>query len=122
MRGFGMRLASELAARMPASVLAKRGPDGSDVTLASEVTERSVGSRPQRIWGVTSTLDNDQHFYLTVQYPKEKEKESAPNGPSFAAWAGGAQLSALRAFKPLWITREEYSESGSAIVHRKCLF
>ena len=118
MRGFGMRLASELAARMPASVLAKRGPDGSDVTLASEVTGGLVGSRPQRIWGVTSTLDNDRHFYLTVQYPKAWD----PKERSFAAWAGGAQLSALRAFKPLWITREEYSESGSAIVHRKCLF
>lgn len=35
-------------------------------------------------------------------------------------WIGGSILASLSTFKKMWITREEYYEYGSDIVHRKC--
>lgn len=36
-------------------------------------------------------------------------------------WFGGSILSSLNTFHQMWITKEEYDESGPAIVHRKCI-
>jgi len=38
-----------------------------------------------------------------------------------AAWMGGSILASLNTFNQMWITKEEYDESGPAIVHRKCI-
>uniref|UniRef100_A0ACD5YVW9 Uncharacterized protein n=1 Tax=Avena sativa TaxID=4498 RepID=A0ACD5YVW9_AVESA len=35
-------------------------------------------------------------------------------------WIGGSIVASLNNFQQMWITKEEYNESGSAIVHRKC--
>ena len=37
-----------------------------------------------------------------------------------SAWIGGSILASLSTFKSMWISREEYDESGAYIVHRKC--
>jgi actin-related protein len=36
------------------------------------------------------------------------------------AWIGGSILASLSTFQSMWITNEEYNESGPAIVHKKC--
>ena len=51
---------------------------------------------------------------------KRSVKVIAPPERRFSAWVGGSILSSLPTFKPMWITREEYDESGPAIVHAKC--
>jgi len=38
----------------------------------------------------------------------------------YAVWVGGSILSSLSTFQQMWITREEYDESGPGIVHKKC--
>lgn len=38
-----------------------------------------------------------------------------------ASWAGGSILVSLNTFQQMWITKEEYDESGPSIVHRKCI-
>ena len=38
----------------------------------------------------------------------------------YAAWIGGSILASLSSFEETWITKDEYDESGTAIVHRKC--
>ncbi|KAH3764700.1 actin family [Pelomyxa schiedti] len=38
----------------------------------------------------------------------------------YNAWIGGSILSALESFQQSWTSKEEYDESGPAIVHRKC--
>lgn len=38
----------------------------------------------------------------------------------FAVFVGAASLSSLSSFQNSWITKPEYDENGSAIVHRKC--
>jgi len=38
----------------------------------------------------------------------------------YSVWVGGSILSSLSTFQQMWITREEYDESGPGIVHKKC--
>ena len=37
------------------------------------------------------------------------------------AWIGGSILASLSTFQQMWISKEEYKETGPGIVHRKCL-
>merc|ERR1712194_748780 len=38
----------------------------------------------------------------------------------YSVWIGGSILSSLSTFQQMWVSREEYNESGPGIVHRKC--
>jgi len=49
-----------------------------------------------------------------------KIKVVAPAERKYSVWIGGSILSSLNTFQEMWITREEYDESGPQIVHRKC--
>ena len=49
-----------------------------------------------------------------------KVKVHAPTDRKFAVWAGGSILASLGSFQPMWITKQEYAESGPTVVHRKC--
>jgi actin-related protein len=49
-----------------------------------------------------------------------KIKIVAPPERKYSVWIGGSILSALSTFQPQWISKNEYDESGPAIVHRKC--
>lgn len=45
----------------------------------------------------------------------------APPERKYSVWIGGSILTSLNSFANLWITRADYDESGSTIVHQKCL-
>ncbi len=45
----------------------------------------------------------------------------APPERKFSAWIGESILASLSTFAKMWISHEEYDESGPAIVHRKCV-
>jgi len=47
-------------------------------------------------------------------------KVIAPPERKYSVWIGGSILSSLSTFQSMWISREEYDESGPTIVHRKC--
>jgi len=49
-----------------------------------------------------------------------KNKIIAPPERKYSVWIGGSILSSLSTFQQMWISKEEYDESGPAIVHRKC--
>jgi actin-related protein len=38
----------------------------------------------------------------------------------YAVWIGGSILSSLSTFETMWISKQEYNESGPSIVYRKC--
>lgn len=38
----------------------------------------------------------------------------------YSVWIGGSILASLSTFQSMWISKEEYDESGPSIVHRKC--
>jgi len=45
----------------------------------------------------------------------------APPERKYSVWIGGSILASLSSFEHMWITADEYEESGAAIVHRKCI-
>jgi actin-related protein len=49
-----------------------------------------------------------------------KVKVIAPPERKYSVWIGGSILSSLSTFQQMWVSREEYNESGPGIVHRKC--
>merc|ERR1740130_2007032 len=49
-----------------------------------------------------------------------KIKIIAPPERKSSVWIGGSILSSLSTFQQMWISKQEYDESGPPIVHRKC--
>jgi len=49
-----------------------------------------------------------------------KIKIVAPPERKYSVWIGGSILSSLSTFQQMWISKEEYDDSGPTIVHRKC--
>jgi len=49
-----------------------------------------------------------------------KIKIVAPPERKYSVWIGGSILSSLSTFQAMWISKQEYDESGPSIVHRKC--
>ena len=49
-----------------------------------------------------------------------KIKIIAPPERKYSVWIGGSILASLSTFQKMWISKEEYDESGPSIVHRKC--
>ena len=45
---------------------------------------------------------------------------NTPSERKYSTWIGGSVLASLPTFQSLWISKEEYDESGASIVHRKC--
>ena len=52
--------------------------------------------------------------------PTTKIKIIAPPERKYSVWIGGSILSSLSTFQPMWISKQEYDETGPATVHRKC--
>ncbi|CAH1389593.1 unnamed protein product [Nezara viridula] len=51
---------------------------------------------------------------------KMKIKIIAPPERKYSVWIGGSILAFLSTFQQMWISKQEYDESGPNIVHRKC--
>merc|ERR1711959_400351 len=49
-----------------------------------------------------------------------RAKVLAPNERMFSVWIGGSILGSLTTFRQMWISADEYHESGVSIVHCKC--
>jgi len=50
-----------------------------------------------------------------------KVKVVAPPERKYSVWIGGSILASLSTFQQMWVTKEDYSEYGPSIVHRKCI-
>ena len=50
-----------------------------------------------------------------------KVKIIAPPERKYSVWIGGSILASLSTFQQMWISKQEYDESGPAIVHHKCI-
>ncbi|KAI5058614.1 hypothetical protein GOP47_0026784 [Adiantum capillus-veneris] len=49
-----------------------------------------------------------------------KVKVVAPPERKYSVWIGGSILASLSTFQQMWISKDEYDETGPSIVHRKC--
>jgi len=66
-------------------------------------------------------LDTRLEKEMTTLAPASiKVKIVAPPERKYSVWIGGSILSSLSTFQDMWITKQDYDESGPAIVHRKC--
>jgi actin-related protein len=58
---------------------------------------------------------------ITALAPQSmKIKVIAPPERKYSVWIGGSILASLSTFQQMWISKQEYDESGPSIVHRKC--
>jgi actin-related protein len=68
--------------------------------------------------GIAERLEKE----LTAFIPRSpiKVKIIAPPERKYSVWMGGSIVASLSSFQHVWISKEEYEESGPQIVHRKC--
>lgn len=52
--------------------------------------------------------------------PTMKIKIIAPPERKYSSWIGGSIFASLSTFPQMWISKQEYDETGPSIVHRKC--
>ena len=52
--------------------------------------------------------------------PGLRVKVIAPPERKYSVWIGGSILASLSTFQQMWISKEEYEETGPTIIHRKC--
>merc|ERR1712142_1169543 len=64
--------------------------------------------------------DRMQKEIVTLAPPTMKIKIIAPPERKYSVWIGGSILASLSTFQQMWISKQEYDESGPSIVHRKC--
>ena len=61
------------------------------------------------------------HKEIVALAPSGKKiKIIAPPERKYSVWIGGSILASLSTFQQMWISKQEYDESGPSIVHRKC--
>lgn len=51
-----------------------------------------------------------------------KIKIIAPPERKYSVWIGGSILASLSTFQQMWISKQDYEESGPSIIHRKCFW
>lgn len=90
----------------------------SDVDIRKDLYSNIVLSGGSTMFpGISERLSKE----VTAMSPATmKIKILAPQERKFLVWIGGSILSSLSSFQNMWITKAEYEETGSAIVHRKC--
>ena len=52
--------------------------------------------------------------------PTMRMKIIAPPERKYSVWIGGSVLASLSTFQQMWVSKQDYDESGPSIVHRKC--
>lgn len=58
-------------------------------------------------------MGDDNFFQVRV-------KVLDPDDRMFSVWTGGSILGTNQVFRQMWISQDEYHETGPTIVHRKC--
>ena len=67
--------------------------------------------------GIADRMQKD----ITALSPSTmKVKIIASPERKYSVWIGGSILASLSTFQQMWISKQEYDESGPSIVHRKC--
>jgi len=64
--------------------------------------------------------DRVQKEVTDASAPTLKIKVIAPPERKYSIWIGGSIVTSLSTFQTMWVTKEEYEESGPSIIHRKC--
>ncbi|XP_077801663.1 actin, cytoplasmic 1-like isoform X1 [Macaca mulatta] len=90
----------------------------SDVDIRKDLYSNTVLSGGTTMYpGIADRMQKE----ITALAPSTiKIKIIAPPERKYSVWVGGSILASLSTFRQMWITKQEYDESGPSIVHRKC--
>ena len=69
---------------------------------------------------IPGIADRMQKEISALAPPKMNVKIIASPERKYSAWIGASILADLETFQQMWISKQEYDESGPSIVHRKC--
>jgi len=89
-----------------------------DVDIRRELYRNTVLSGGSTMF---PNLDQRLNKEMTALAPASiKIKVVAPPERKYSVWIGGSILSSLTTFQEMWISKDQYDESGPQIVHRMC--
>jgi len=89
-----------------------------DVDIRKDLYANTVMSGGTTMFGGLS--DRLQKEIVNLAPSSMSIKIVAPPERKYSVWIGGSILASLSTFEDMWVTKEEYDESGPSIVHRKC--
>merc|ERR1711871_1708958 len=89
-----------------------------DVDIRKDLYANTVLSGGTTMY--TGIADRMNKEISALAPPTMKVKIIAPPERKYSVWIGGSILASLSTFQQMWISKEEYDESGPSIVHRKC--
>eukprot|EP00462_Mataza_sp_D1_P003623 CAMPEP_0175103820 /NCGR_PEP_ID=MMETSP0086_2-20121207/9335_1 /TAXON_ID=136419 /ORGANISM="Unknown Unknown, Strain D1" /LENGTH=377 /DNA_ID=CAMNT_0016379045 /DNA_START=66 /DNA_END=1197 /DNA_ORIENTATION=- len=94
-------------------------------SIMKEGLKRTSGQRKRSVLSGGTTMfdgiDRRMEKEIVALAPASmKIKIVAPPERKYSVWIGGSILASLSTFQQMWISKQEYDESGPAIVHRKC--
>jgi len=89
-----------------------------DVDIRKDLYANSVLSGGTTMF--PGIADRMQKEISALAPPTMKIKIIAPPERKYSVWIGGSILASLSTFQQMWISKQEYDESGPSIVHRKC--
>ena len=89
-----------------------------DVTIRKDLFANIVFSGGSTMFPGIS--DRMQKEISSLAPATMKIKIIAPPERKSSVWIGGSILASLTTFQHMWITKEEYDESGPSVVHHKC--
>uniref|UniRef100_A0A2K5Y7N4 Actin, cytoplasmic 1 n=1 Tax=Mandrillus leucophaeus TaxID=9568 RepID=A0A2K5Y7N4_MANLE len=108
-------------------------PDGQVITIGNERFRCSGRKVPTFLpgHGANTVLSGGTTMYPGIADRMQKEittlapstmkiKIIAPPERRYSVWMGGSILASLSTFQQMWISRQEYEESGPSILHHKC--
>ena len=89
-----------------------------DVDIRKDLSANTVLSGGSTMFpGIADRMQKE----ITALAPASmKIKIIAPPERKYSVWIGGSILASLSTFQQMWISKQEYDESGPSIVHRKC--
>ena len=88
-----------------------------DIDLRKELFQNIILSGGNTMFrGIQERLENDVQG---LAQRTTKVRVSARPERKYSVWIGGSILASLESFQRVWITNDEYDESGPAIVHRR---
>merc|ERR1712153_89800 len=92
-------------------------PDGQVITVGNERFRCPEAVFQPSFLGMEAAGIHDT---TNLAPPTMKVKIIAPPERKYSVWIGGSILASLSTFQQMWISKQEYDESGPSIVHRKC--
>ncbi|KAK1453912.1 actin, partial [Colletotrichum melonis] len=102
---------------------------GIHVTVFNSIMKSDVDVRKDLYGNIVMSGGTTMYPGLSDRMQKEitslapssmKVKIIAPPERKYSVWIGGSILASLSTFQQMWISKQEYDESGPSIVHRKC--